>query len=243
MEAPLWQTLTAALFMTAPHLLNMVPAVRRVGRRLVPISAGVALSYLFLHLYPGVAELQAELLETRLAERPLQWFEHQLFLLALMGLLYFYVLSGFSTDLNPRHHATAFWLSLVSFALYNGLVGYVTAQGGFSGLTLALLAIAFATHFFGNDIGFGERFEHRFPRYGSPVLAASVMGGWLAGRLIEFELTWLAAALAFLTGALTINTIRAELPSAHVGRNALLLTSAALYSILILLIEYLLAET
>ncbi|HEY9769039.1 MAG TPA: hypothetical protein V6C71_11185 [Coleofasciculaceae cyanobacterium] len=83
-----------------------------------------------------------------------------------------------------------FWLHVVSFALYNGLIGYLLVhreEPGF--LSLCFFFLAMALHFVVNNFGLRENHKHAYHNLGRWILAAAIIFGWVIGcRFWSFAL-------------------------------------------------------
>jgi hypothetical protein len=234
----LWyQSLPAVLAIALVHLASGSRRVREATHWLIPIGAGIALSYAFLHLLPELAELQKMLLEGPLRQRPLLWLDIHVYLFALGGMLLFYILEGFRKSAIRRIHNASFWIEITVFSLYNFLIGYLTEDAVANTAGLVLIAIAFGAHFLGSDLDLAEQYPNHYPRFGGWLQALALVAGWAMGRGVGFSEVAVGAGFAFLAGGLIMNTIRTELPNPHIGRNGRLILGVVLYTILMLLIK------
>ncbi|WP_372910727.1 hypothetical protein [Salinigranum sp.] len=187
------------------------------------MAGGVSVAYVFVHLLPEISERQSELAVDAGAPAAT---ELPLFLVALFGFTVFYgleqfvvqsrrtaegrqVVSAFETNAS----ALAFWLHVSSFALYNALVGYLSLHREESGLAAAALYfVAMALHFVVNDHGLREHHREAYVHLGRWILALAVVGGVLAGVLVDVPELALGYLLAFLGGSVVLNAIKEELP-------------------------------
>jgi hypothetical protein len=236
--SPAWrQSLIAVAAVAAVHLVSALPGLRRQARWFTPAGAGIALSYAFVHLLPELAAQQALLLEGPLRQRRWRWMEIHVYLVALLGLLLFYILEGFRASKTSRNHTAAFWVEIAVFVLYNLLIGYVIADMVLGAAPLVLVATAFAAHFLGSDLDLAREYPEPYRRFGGRLQALALLCGWGLGQSVALPMVLTAAGSAFLIGGLIMNTLRAELPNPHVGRNGGIILGAALYTILILIIQ------
>ncbi|MDX1654796.1 MAG: hypothetical protein R3310_06250, partial [Candidatus Competibacteraceae bacterium] len=126
--------LIAAAILALIHLfagkLRFLEGIPR--SRWLSLAGGASIAYVFLHLLPELATGQ-ETLAGELAE-PWSFVEHHIYVLALVGLAIFYGLERL-TRRHRRQRAAAgredcpssgvFWIHILSFALYNFLIGYL----------------------------------------------------------------------------------------------------------------------
>ena len=212
------------LFAGKLRFLNRLPRSRWLSA-----AGGVSVAYVFLHLLPELNERQAELGDGEL------FFERHVFSVALLGLAAFYGLERLvaksrnqedntgegtagknNAGENVSSEATgrgAFWLSIISFALYNLIIGYLLLDAEAHSIQeLIWYAVALGLHFMVNDYGLREDHKERYHREGRYVLGASVLLGWLLGWLTHIPEIYVTELLAFLGGGVMLNVLKEELP-------------------------------
>jgi hypothetical protein len=233
--------LVSAAALAALHVL--APRIRKLP--LVPehvtasFAGGIAVSYVFLHLLPELAEGNErvrELLREVTVQAPITGLE--IFLVALVGFTLFYGLER----LAERHgrggeasgSAGVFRLHLGSYALYNGIIGYTLPLTWRTGMAFAaLFVVAMGLHFVLSDRGLEEHYGTRFDRWGPRLLlAAAVLLGWVLASLFAPTSTVTVSLLtAFLAGSILLNVFKEEIPPtrrSHFGWFAVGLASYAL---------------
>lgn len=188
------------------------------------VAGGVSVAYVFVHLLPEVGEAQEVLAEA--LGSTLGFLENHGFLIALVGLVIFYGLERAAKASQKRRggeaHGTSvgvFWLHIVSFSLYNLLIGYLLVRRPEQGiLALVLFFVAIALHFVVNDYGLREHHKAAYTRTGRWILAVAVLLGWLVALLAEIPEAALGVLLAFLAGGVVLNVLKEELPSERESR-------------------------
>ena len=220
------------LFASKLRFLDVDPRSRWLS-----MAGGAAVAYVFLHLFPELA-LAQESFEDR---GPFET-EHEIYLLSMVGLAVFYGLErAAKVSRHERREAGeedvpgpgVFWLHVVSFALYNAMVGYLLLhQEG----DLLLFSLAMALHFLVND--YGLRKDHREPydRVGRWLLSAAVLLGWGIGTQVEIGELPLALLFAFLAGGIVLNVLKEELPAERESRFSAFVLGAAGYAAILLLL-------
>jgi zinc transporter ZupT len=212
----------AAVLLAAVHVfagkLRFLEGIPR--SRWLSLAGGISVAYVFARLLPELAEAQERLGET--AGGFFARLEDHAYLLALSGLALFYGVERVTVrsrdtrrDREGRDAAggPAFWLSIGSFALYTGLIGYALEDEADAGVrTLVLFAGAMALHFVVNDFGLREHHKGAYARLGRWLLAAAVLLGWVLSLVAELPETALVAVLAFLAGGVVLNVLKEELP-------------------------------
>jgi hypothetical protein len=207
-----------------------IEALDRVPRsRWLSAAGGVSIAYVFAHLLPELATTQEEVEER--AEGFLGFVEDHVYLVALTGFVLFY-----AVELASRRPggAAPFWLSMGSYALYNGVIGYLLVRREEGELAdLLLFALAIGLHFVVNDFGLRERHEHAYASVGRWVLVAALGAGWAVGRLAELDEAAVGLLIAFLAGGVILNAIKEELPSERQSRFGAFAAAAVAYAALL----------
>jgi Mg2+/citrate symporter len=207
------------------------------------MSGGASVSYVFVHLLPELAAAQEDF-----EAAALEWIEPaaEVYLVALTGLALFYGLEraavtsrGERRDAGEADHASpgVFWLHVVSFAVYNLLIGYLLLHREEAGrASLLLFALAMGLHFLVNDYGLRHHHRHIYDHTGRWILAAAVLLGWAAGLFLEINELHLALVFAFIAGGVVLNVLKEELPAERESRFWAFAAGAAGYALLLLLV-------
>jgi zinc transporter ZupT len=207
------------------------------------MSGGASVSYVFVHLLPELAAAQEDF-----EAAAWEWIEPaaEVYLVALAGLALFYGLEraavtsrGERRRAGGEDHASpgVFWLHVVSFAVYNLLIGYLLLHREEPGTaSLLLFALAMGLHFLVNDYGLRHHHRHIYDRTGRWILAAAVLLGWAAGLAWEIEELHLALVFAFIAGGVVLNVLKEELPAERESRFWAFAAGAAGYAVLLLLL-------
>ena len=206
------------------------------------VAGGASLAYVFVRIFPELAEKQPHLAAAANDTGALAFIEHHIYIVALFGFLFFYGLECFIKSLAVGAHNTKekpalvhFWIHIGSFAAYNALVGYaIVHRPHQSWEPLLLICIAMGLHFIANDHSLRHIHLQTYRRYGRWVLAASIIFGWALGVIIEVSEPILAVWFALIAGSTIINSIKGEFPEK--SRFWPLFGGAAAYTLLMLLI-------
>lgn len=236
-----WVALAIAVVLAALHLaapwIRGLPGVPE--NRTGSFAGGLSVAYLFLHLLPEVAhgnEVVGEVLSDVLEPTPL--LDLGIFFVMLTGFTVFYGLER----LAQRHAGTStgppagvYWVHLLFFAVYNGLITYTMTLRVRTGLLFAVLfAVAMGLHFVLSDRSLEEHYRHRFDRSGRLVLAAALLAGWALSALAAPTSTLLVSLLtALLGGFVLLNVVKEELPSDRRSSFGWFLGGLVLYSALL----------
>jgi hypothetical protein len=221
------------------------------------IAGGVSVAYVFVHLLPELAAGEERIRGTAVGAR-FGFAERHVYLVALLGLATFYGLqrlaesargqapprsddppdsgreSGASEPVTGRG---VFWIHMISFGIYNALIGYLLLHLERPTLTgLVLFALAMALHFVVTDFGLTEDHEARFVRIGRWVLVAAVFVGLAIGAATELSEVAVAVLIAFLAGGVILNVLKEEVPTERRSRFWAFALGLAMYSALLLVV-------
>ena len=232
------------LFGSALRFLTLVPRSRWLSA-----AGGVSVAYVFVHLLPELAEGQAAIEGEsgggeEAAPRPmLDFLEHHVYLVALVGLAVFYGVERHSLSARRRRERqtaedqtidAAFWLSITSFAVYNAVIGYLLLRSDLQELTqLGLYTLALGVHFVINDLALREHHRDAYHRVGRWLIAAAVLAGWALGIATDVSERVLALVIAFIAGGVVLNVLKEELPEERLAQFAPFVGGALAYAVLL----------
>ena len=207
--------------------------------RWLSLAGGVSVSYVFIHLLPEIARGQ-RIVDNQDSEI-LSYLEHHAYLLALSGLIAFYGLERMVRQHRRRlseeaqTHGGVFWLHIVSFALYNILIGYLLTHREADGpASLLWFTVAMVLHFLVNDFSLEQDHLKQFDRQGRWVLAAALLVGWWLGVTWEISELAISAWTAILAGSVILTVMKEELPEERESRFSAFLIGAFGYALVLL---------
>lgn len=210
--------------------------VRTEGKKISSFGAGIALSYVFLHLLPELSEYQNRLLEGPLHNRIFQWFEQQLYMVSLFGVLLFYFLEGLRRTSTGIPRNVSAGGELITFCVYHFVIGNLITSNSLEWFSLIMITFALSAHLFGTNIDLAEHYGRKFIKIGIPCLIISFISGALLGLLFDKFLFWIALGFAFISGSIIMITFNVEMPKPELHRNSGFVFGAVIYSALILII-------
>ena len=223
-ELDLESCAAALLFCTTFLLFGTLRPLRwlaRDQRSVISFGAGVATAYVFVRVMPELNTARHAFAES--SSLPLRYEGMSIFYVALIGFLVFYGLD----HLRKRAHnsseteqiTTAFKISIGGFAAYVGLMAYLLVDNlDDTPRSVALFALAVAVHLVGVDHTLHEEYGAVYRRIGRFVLAAMSLIGWGVGMLVTLPRPILALLVAFISGAVIMNSSIMELPTESKGR-------------------------
>lgn len=207
------------------------------------IGSGVSVAYIFVHVLPDLGAAQEEFAAST---ELLNFIEHHVYVLALVGMLLFYGLER-AAQISKKESLSAgegdvtqpgvFWLHMASFSLYNALIGYLLTHREEPGLVgLGIYTTAMALHFVVNDYSLSDDHKRAYTTKGRWLLSAAVVLGWVVGSQTEISEAITASLFAFLAGGIILNVLKEELPEANENRYWTFAAGALCYSGLLLLL-------
>jgi hypothetical protein len=206
-------------------------------RALVSFSAGMAAAYVFVHLMPELHAARSAF--THSVSTPMPYAGKSIYFVALLGFLAFYALEHLRTQWSghgaSHHEQAGFRLHIGGFAAYAGLVGYLLVRNLHGGGTeTALYTTAIACHFLAIDHALDEEHGQAYRELGRWLLAGVCLLGWIVGVWVALPPQALAMLLAFLSGAVIMNSALMELSPDKAGRFTPFLVGGIAYGLLLL---------
>jgi hypothetical protein len=160
-----------------------------------------------------------------------------------VGLALFYGLERLAKSSAGRSDTTGerttpirvFWLHFGSYAVYNGLIGYLLVHREETDLRgLVIYAVALWLHVVVNDHGLKVSHGTIYHEVGRWALAAAPVLGWLLGVASQVPPLVVSTLFAFLAGGIVLNVLKEELPEDRQSRFWAFAGGAALYAALLL---------
>jgi len=234
-------TAAAALLFAATFLfggrVHPLRALVRDRRSLISFGAGMAIAYVFVHVMPELHDARRALVGS--VSVPLRYEGMAIYYLALVGFLVFYGLDHVRKRLREADDAgtagKAFKLHVGGFAAYVWLMAYLLVHYlGETQASIALYAVAITFHFWGVDHALREEHGAVYDRIGRFVLAGMAMAGWGVGLLVELPHAVLALLVAFVSGAVIMNSAIMELPRDKDGRFLPFMAGGLIYGLILL---------
>ena len=204
-------------------------------KRWLSFAGGVSLGYVFLEIFPELSHAQEELLHS---EAPfLSYLENHIYILALLGLVMFYLLDKIALGARANQDENGslfFWIHIFSFALLNGILGYLLQDlSRHSLLSCVLLFLALALHLFIVDESLREHHQLPYDRIGRWILVAAVIVGMVLGQGMHLQEATVSIVWSFLAGSIILNVLKRELPSEQDTCVASFLGGTLLFSVLL----------
>ncbi len=234
------ETGVAALLFAAVFLAGgrVHPFRALVDRRdIISFGGGMAAAYVFVHVMPELHGARQTFTES--VSVPLRYEGMAIYFLALVGFLVFYGLDHWRARLRETSEAeqagSAFKFHVGGFAVYVWLMAYLLVRNlEETPVSTTLYAAAIAFHFLSLDHELRNEHGAAYQRIGRFVLAGAAVLGWGTGLLFALPHVALAPLVAFISGAIIMNSLIMELPSEKDGRFWPFMTGGLLYGLILL---------
>jgi zinc transporter ZupT len=213
--------------------------------RWLSMAGGVSVAYVFVHLLPELNERQRAFEQSH--NGIFAYIEDHVYLVALIGLAAFYGLER-AANISRRNSRQAgerdttslpiFWLHVISFSIYNALIGYLLVHRQEPGTAnILLFTFAMALHFIVNDYGLRENHKRDYDKVGRWILAIAIVFGFLIGQAMEIQDMALGGIFAFVAGGVILNVLKEELPEERESRFWAFALGAAGYTLVLLIAD------
>jgi hypothetical protein len=230
----------AALLFAAVFIVGgkVHPFRSMVDRRsIVSFCAGMSVAYVFVHLMPELHDVRSSFVASMSV--PMRYEGLAIYFFALIGFLVFYGLDHLRKHLRKAEiegeGAQAFRLHVGGFAIYVALVSYLLVNSlEDTQVSIALYATAIALHFLAVDHSLNGEYGDAYRRVGRFVLAGMAVLGWGVGVLFALPTPVLALMVAFISGAIVMNSTIMELPSEKDGRFLPFTAGGVVYGLILL---------
>lgn len=213
----------------------------------IAVSAGVAVSYVFVTLLPKLASGH----EVLAASPPSGWLRYIIrhsYVLALVGFVTFYAAHLARKQLAARYPADtirfrdapiAIKAIAVALPAYSLLVGDLIGVYGIErGEPVILFALVMAIHFIGLDHLFRTAFTRLFDDTLRGISIVALYAGWFTAVAMPLQPEVLTLGSSFLAGGIILVTTVSELPHVRTWRQfESFVAGAAVVAALLLMLE------
>jgi hypothetical protein len=231
--------LAAALFAAAFLFGQYIRPLKWLGfghRAVISFGAGMSAAYVFVHLMPELAEAR-EILDASLSS--VEHYEGMsVYLCALLGFIVFYGIESLRTHLDEasagQEARRDLRLHVAGFVGYVGLMAYLALRAlEETPTSQALYAIAIFAHMLGINQEFRREHGALYDLRVRLILAGAAIGGWLVAFAVELPNQVITLLLAFVSGAVIMNSMIMELPTDKEGRFLPFLAGAVIYGLIL----------
>lgn len=196
-----------------------IPIERLIPKfRWMSFAGGVSLAFVFLEVFPELSHAQAEIEHAE--SMLLRYLENHVYVLALMGLIFFYLVDVIILQVKTRYPANpsqdfpiTFWIHMTVFAVLNLITGYLIQELSHHSLISCLFFFAaIALHFFVIDEHLRSHHKTPYDRVGRWLLVACIILGSVIGQSTVLSPLWVTVIWSFLAGSIILNVLKRELP-------------------------------
>lgn len=208
-------------------------------------SGGISVAYVFIHIFPELSNAQNEI--SKIDSPLISFLDYHIYLISLIGFILFYGLESAAKiskaknqQYNNKDYAeeNIFLLHIITFAIYNFQIGYFLLHRETPGIkSLMFYFIAMSTHIMINDYSLRNHFKHLYMNKGRWILSVSVILGWVSGIFLNVSNLVLDIMFAFIAGGMILNIIKEELPEERQSKFLGFASGAAVYTILLLIMD------
>ena len=201
-------------------------------QKVLSLSGGVAIAYVFVYILPSMHEEQDELGGT-LA------IDSELYFLGLIGLLVYYSVYKFAKSARAQEMSgnAAYFVQAIFFAIYTFMVSYTVFSSDVHSFEAVFYGLAIGLHFIGISYHIGLDNEDVHHQYGRFLFATATLIGAVAGSIGPSTGLFVHSIIAFSSGAMIFNVISKELPEEDYAHLPTFLTAAILYAITLFILK------
>ncbi|MGK5595364.1 MAG: hypothetical protein ACSNEK_08410 [Parachlamydiaceae bacterium] len=176
--------------------------------RFLSLAGGISFTYVFVSLLPELARSQMSIETIGL----FPYFEKHVYLIALLGFLFFY--SAQSVTTKDHYRTLGFLTSMGSYTIFNLLIGSsITDSQNVDVQPLPLFILAMSLHYFVNDHNLREAHQNLYEDVGRWLLTLALIVGGFLGVWWPLPEAIAAILMAFAAGGVLYNVMRYELPN------------------------------
>ena len=164
--------------------------------RWTSFAGGVSLAFVFLEIFPELSHAQSEI--EHVESVLMHYLENHVYILALMGLMFFYLLDVLVLRVRKRYpehtvqdFPVIFWIHMAAFAALNLITGYLIQELSHNNLASCLFFFAaIALHFFVIDEHLRSHHPMPYDRVGRWLLVACIIIGAIIGQTTVLNPSW-----------------------------------------------------
>jgi len=214
----------------------------------VSFGAGASVAYVFVHIFPEIGVFQQQLTGHNGHNQPVSFINQPLYLAALGGLCFLYLLDTIETDFydassktleRHKYHLPLFSLRAILYALYNIMIAYIITQRPGEGLiNITLIASALMLHFMVINVHSHEKYGELFEKYMRWPAVCGLIVGWALGIIISIPDAITVTAFSLIGGMITYIALKKELPQTEHRAPFHFIAGVVIYSLIVLAIPF-----
>jgi hypothetical protein len=201
------------------------------------MGAGVSIAYVFVHMMPEIAGAREAYAQS--TKLPVVFRGMLVYFVSMVGFMVYYGLENIRRRVKSRSNSADdhadYLIHIGGFSVYVWMITYLLVNRiEKTPIFIALYTVAMIAHFLTIDHSLREEHRALYERGGRWVLAAMSALGWGTGLLLPLPLYLLALMLAFVSGAIIMNSAIMELPHRKDARFLGFLTGGLIYGLLLM---------
>jgi hypothetical protein len=217
--------------------LRPLRAVFRDERSVISFGGGMAAAYVFVRVMPELHSARTSFAQS--VSVPLRFEGMAIYFIALIGFLMFYGLDHLRGRVHETDQAKGagrlFRLHIGGFAAYVWLMSYLLVhQPDETLVSTVMYGAAITLHLWGVARVLHDEHGAKYERIGRFVLAGMVVAGWGVAMLVRLPEYIPTLMVAFVSGAIIMNSLIMELPSKRQGRFLPFIIGGIIYGLLLL---------
>jgi hypothetical protein len=176
-------------------------------QKLLSLSGGVAIAYVFIYILPTLHKKQEEF-GGSLA------LDTELYFLGLLGLLVYFSVYSFAQTKAATHltELTVYMVQASFFMVYSFIISYVVFSTDVKRVESVFYGLAISLHFIGWSYHLGKKHPRLHKTRGRYMLAGATFLGSILGVFGPSSGLLIESMIAFSSGAMLFNVISKELP-------------------------------
>jgi len=230
--------LFALVFLVGGHVRPLRPLFPdpRTG---LSFGAGISVAYVFVHVMPELHDVRSAFVAS--ASVPLRYEGMAIYFVALVGFLAFYGLDHLRALIQGAAEGEAgpaFKIQIGGFAAYVGSMAYLLVNNiEDTPVSTLTYATAISFHFLALDHSLRAEHGAAYEGIGRFVLAGASMLCWGLGLIFRLPNPVIALMVAFISGAIVINSSIMELPSEKGGKFFAFAAGSIVYGLILMPLE------
>lgn len=182
---------------------------------LVSLGGGVSIAYVFVHMMPEMGTAREAYANS--ATIPVIFKGMIVYFVGLFGFMVYYGLDNLRRRLRERaagrDNELDYRIHLAGYAVYVSMISYMLINHIESTpMAVGLYTVAMIAHFLTIDHSLHEQHGGLYDRDGRLLLAAMCLLGWGMGVIVPVPPYVLALMIAFVSGAIIMNSAIMEIP-------------------------------
>ena len=212
-------------------------ALVRDQDRLLSLSGGVSIAYVFVSLMPEMARAREAYATS--AAIPVLFQGMMVYFVALMGFIAYSGLeilrARMQAKSGSRGNRTSYYIHVGGISVYVWMVAFIlVSRVETTSLHIVIYTFAMAAHFLTLDHSLREEHGQLFERSGRYLLAAVCALGWVVGVVLPVPPYAVALMVAFVSGAIVMNSSIMELSHRNEERFFFFLFGGVVYGLLLM---------